>query len=116
MKCEKPMTENQKYYGNILYKYMMKNDVLTKQQMLKFLGWSESKDRQLRELISYIAKKVPVISLSSDRGYKIAKSREDLDAVKHCWAELDSREREIEERKKPLIGFVDKFGGKLYEK
>lgn len=109
MKCEKPMTENQKINGNKLYKFMMGNDVLTKEQMLNALGWDSKKDRQLRDLISMIAKKVPVISTSDSKGYKIAKTKEDLELVCHQWKENDSRIEEIQARTKPLIDFYEKF-------
>lgn len=109
IKCEKPMTENEKVNGNKLYKYMMVNDVLTKEQMLAFLGWDSKKERQLRMLIAYIAKKVPVISTSDSKGYKIAKTKEDLEEVRHTWAEMSSRVEEIEARMNPLIQFYEKF-------
>lgn len=48
------MTENQKYYGNKLYTLLMKNDVVTKEEMLAYLGWGINKDRQLRDLLSLI--------------------------------------------------------------
>lgn len=109
MGFEKPMTENQKFYGNMLYKYMMANDVLTKEQMLEHLGWDKTKDRQLRELISLIAKKVPVISTSDSKGYKIAKKKEDIELAEHQLREFDSRIYEIEQRKIQLLRFVDKI-------
>ena len=109
IKCEKPMTENEKANGNKLYKYMMTHDVLTKEQMLAYLGWDSKKDRQLRNLISFIAKKVPVISTSDSRGYKIAKTKEDLEEVEHTWAEMSSRIEELQARVAPLIKFYEKF-------
>ena len=111
---EKPMSANQKANGNRLYKFMMVHDVVTKEQMLEILGWDKSKDRQLRDLISLIAQKVPVISTSDRRGYKIAKTEADLREVEHQLMEFDSRIEEIEKRKKPLWAFREnvKFGKK----
>ena len=109
MKIEKPMTENQKYYGNMLYLFLMHNDVVTKEQMLEHLGWDSKKDRQLRDLISCIAKKVPVISTSDSKGYYIAKTEEDVEKVIHQWKEWDSRIEEAEARKIPLIKFYEKY-------
>lgn len=109
MAFEKPMTEAQKENGNRLYKFMMANGTVTKEQMLGALGWDEKKDRQLRDLISCIAKKVPVISTSDARGYYIAKTKADLEAVEHQWKELDSRIEELEKRKEPLIRFYEKL-------
>ena len=83
MAFEKPMSENQKENGNKLYRFMKYNDFVTKEQMLAHLGWDKTKDRQLRNLISEIAKKVPVVSTSDSRGYKLIQSAEDLELVEH---------------------------------
>lgn len=109
MAFEKPMSENQKENGNKLYRFMKYNDFVTKEQMLEHLGWDKTKDRQLRDLISMIAKKVPVISTSDSRGYKIAKTKEDLELVEHTWAEMSSRIEELTKRIAPLIEFREKF-------
>jgi DNA-binding winged helix-turn-helix (wHTH) protein len=101
------MTPNQKDNGNKLYRYMMQHDVCTKEELFNVLGWDKSKDRQLRDLISMIAKKVPVISTSDSKGYKIAKSVKDIEEVKHQWKEIDKRQQELEARKKPLIDFIN---------
>lgn len=103
------MSENQKENGNKLYRFMIANKFLTKEQMLAYLGWDSSKDRQLRELISLIAEKVPVVSTSDKKGYMIAKTKEDLAEVEHTWKEIDSRIEKLEERKKPLIEFYEKY-------
>ena len=87
----------------------MHNDVVTKDQMLAHLGWDKKKDRQLRDLLSLIGQRVPLIAVSSDNGYKIAKTKEDLDEVIHSWKELDSRIEVLEARKQPLIKFYEKF-------
>ena len=113
MNIEKPMTENQKYYGNMLYKFLMANDTVTKEQMLEHLGWDSKKDRQLRDLLSMIGKKRPLISTSDSKGYKIAKTKADLEEVKHQWKELDSRIEQLKERRKPLIDFYEKFGNSV---
>ena len=107
MSFEKPMTENQKMNGNKLYKFMKNNDVVTKEQMLDCLGWDKSKDRQWRDLISCIAKRVPVISTSDSKGYKIAQTKQDLKDVVHQWKELDSRIEELQKRREPLIKFYE---------
>ena len=113
MKIEKPMTDNQKFYGNMLYKFLMANDTVTKEQMLEHLGWDSKKDRQLRDLLSLIGKKRPLISTSDSKGYKIAKTPKDLEEVKHQWKELDSRIEQLKERRKPLIEFYEKFGNSV---
>jgi hypothetical protein len=110
---EKPMTENEKINGNKLYHFLMKNDYVTKDQMFEFLGWDKKKDRQLRDLLSMIGKKRPLISTSDSKGYKIAKTPKDLEEVKHQWKELDSRIEQLKERRKPLIDFYEKFGNSV---
>ena len=104
-KCEKPMTENQKKNGNLLYRLLMTYDVVTKDEMCAELGWTTSKDRQLRELLSMIGRKVPLIATSDQKGYKIAKTKADLEEVCHQWKELDSRILNLKERITPLIKF-----------
>jgi hypothetical protein len=109
LKCEKPITQNKKELGNKLYKYLMCNGVLTKEQMFSFLGWEKEKDRQLRDLISLIAEKVPIVATSDSKGYMIAKTQKDLEIVEHQWKEIDSRIESLEKRKQPLIRFYEKF-------
>lgn len=109
MNIEKPMTENQKYYGNMLYKFLMHNDTVSKEQMLEYLGWSNKKDRQLRDLLSMIGKKCPLIATSDSKGYKIAKTPEDLTEAIHQWRELDSRIEQLKARREPLIKFYEKY-------
>ena len=113
MKIEKPLTENQRLYCNKIYKYLMVNDVLTKEDMLEYLGWDKNKDRQLRDILSIIGKRFPLISVSSGKGYKIAKNESDLREVEHTWAELSSRCEELTKRIEPLLKFRDsiKFKG-----
>jgi hypothetical protein len=86
----------------------MNHDVVSKEQMLNYLGWDKKKDRQLRDLLSLIGQKVPLIAVSSDNGYKIAKTKADLQEVIHSWKELDSRIKALEARKLPLIKFYEK--------
>ena len=112
MEIEKPMTENQKKNGNILYKLLMAYNVVTKEEMLAELGWDSRKDRQLRDLLSLIGKKRPLIATSDQKGYKIAKTKEDLEEVIHQWKELDSRIEQLNERRKPLIDFYEKWSNK----
>lgn len=116
MEVKKPMSENDKYYGNKLYEFLMANDVVTKEQMLNHLGWDSKKDRQLRNLLSLIGQKRPLIATSDQKGYKIAKTKADLDAVTHQWKENDSRIDILKERNKPLIRFYEKHKYKKEEK
>jgi hypothetical protein len=107
MEVKKPMTENEKFYGNKLYSFLMQNDVVTKEEMLKYLDWDKSKDRQLRNLLSLIGQKVPLIATSDQKGYKIAKTEKDLADVEHQWKENDSRIKVLQDKNKPLIKFYE---------
>lgn len=109
VKCEKPLTENQRHYCNMLYKYLMANNVVTKEQMLDYLGWDKKKDRQLRDLLAIIGKKFCLISTSDSKGYKIAKTKDDIEEVVHQWKELDSRIEQLKARREPLIKFYEKY-------
>ena len=109
VKCKKPMTENEKINGNKLYIYLMRHDVVTKEEMLDFLGWDKKKDRQLRDLLSMIAKKVPLVATSDQKGYRLAKTENDLKDVVHEWLELDSRIEQLKARREPLIKFYEQY-------
>ena len=70
---------------------------------------SSRKDRQLRDILSLIAKKRPLIATSDQKGYKLAKTKDDIAEVKHQWKELDSRIEQLSARRKPLIDFCNNF-------
>ena len=65
-------------------------------------------ERQIRDMVTLLAKKKPVVSVSSGKGYAVASRVQDYDDVRHAWQEIDSRIAELEERKKPLIDFCEK--------
>lgn len=112
MKCEKPITENIKQKANALFDYLMsQNDYVSKEQIGEYLGVKN--ERQVRDIISLLATKKPIISHSGNKGYKLAKTPRDLEEVERCWAELSSRMEELEKRIAPLIKFRDKvkYGG-----
>lgn len=113
---EKPNLDKIKERANIIYVYLKDGKTRTKSELCGALGWeyNSSNDRRVREIISILAKKIPIISTSDSRGYRIAKSILDLDDVEHQWRELDSRISELEERKSPLIKFYEK-AKKIYE-
>lgn len=112
MKCEKPITENIKQKANALFDYLMaQNDYVTKEKIGEHLGIKN--ERQVRDVISLLATKKPIISHSGNKGYKLAKTPSDLQEVERCWAELSSRVEELQKRIEPLIKFRDKvkWGG-----
>ena len=107
MKCEKPITDNIKQKANTLYEYLLiQNDYVSKEQIGAYLGIKN--ERSVRDVISLLATKRPIISHSGNKGYKIARHKSDLDEVQRCWAELSSRVEELEKRMQPLITFRDK--------
>lgn len=96
--------------ANEVYIFMRNNKGYhTKEELCKVLGWEyPQKDRQIRELISNIAKVKPIISTSDNRGYKLAISNNDIEEARHQWAELSKRADEIMARCAPLIRFIEK--------
>ena len=110
-KCEKPITDNIKEKANSLYLYLKKQtDYVSKEQIGEFLGLSN--ERSVRDVISLLATKKPIISHSGTKGYKLAQTEEDMPEVERTWAELSSRMEEIEKRTAPLIAFREKHWGK----
>lgn len=111
MKPSKPITENIKEKANALYLYLKsKSDYITKEQIGEYLGLSN--ERSVRDVISLLATKKPIISHSGVKGYKLAQSEEDMEEVERTWAELSSRMEELEKRTAPLIAFREKYWGK----
>ena len=113
IKIKKPeLSQNARELGNKLFKYLfMQDSPVDKKTMCKYMGWeyNSSNDRKLRIVLANIAKVKPLISTSDNRGYYLAKTKDDLEKVEHQQAELDSRIEELNERKKPLIAFYDKY-------
>jgi biotin operon repressor len=85
-------------------------DYVSKEQIGEFLGLSN--ERSVRDVISLLATKKPIISHSGSKGYKLAQTEKDMEEVERTWAELSSRMQEIEKRTAPLIAFREKFWGK----
>lgn len=101
--------------GNELFHYLRRAQrLVTKEELCAVLGWkfNRSNERRIRELISLLAKRVPIIATSNEKGYKLAMTPQDLEAVKHQWNELDSRIDELAERRKPLIRFYEKHSSR----
>jgi predicted DNA-binding transcriptional regulator YafY len=70
-------------------------------QIQYFLG--EVTNRQARRKLEELRKYYPLISYSSDSGYRIATSYEDLGDVNHTINEFRSRQDEMNMNLKPLI-------------
>jgi hypothetical protein len=107
MEIKKPVTENMKRKCNDFYKYMYwKHDYVTKDELMRV--FKIGNERTVRDVISEMSKRVPVISTSDNRGYKLALTIDDMEEARHTWAELSSRMEELEARIKPLIRFLEK--------
>lgn len=108
MKIEKPLTQNMKDKANACYRlFKTTNGYLTKEEIGEKLGITN--ERSVRDVISLVATKAPIISTSNFKGYKMAKTKQDLEELEHTWAELSSRIEELEKRIKPLLIFRDKI-------
>lgn len=106
MKYEKPVTENMKQKARKVYEYLKSNErFVDKQELCKVLECSN--ERTVRDVIAYIAMYYPIIANSSQSGYKLARKLSDVAEARHTWAELSSRQQELERRMKPLINFCE---------
>ena len=107
MKCEKPKTTRMQEKARLIYDYLKANDrYVEKEELARVIGVHD--ERTVRDVITYIANSAPIIANSKQRGYKLARKMSDVEAVRHTWAELSSRQEELEKRMKPLIRFYEK--------
>ena len=67
------------------------------------------KKRTARQIIAELAHKEPVIALSTQKGYRIARTEADVEDALHMVKDLDSRILQLEKRKKPLLKFVNAY-------
>lgn len=100
---DKPLTQEERVLLNKIAKelavrWMQKKDI---QDLFNI------HERKARDCVSTIAKKVPVISLSSGKGYKRCMGLQDLDLALQSRNELDSRIRELTERRNRLNEFIN---------
>lgn len=105
---EKPTLTNIQERANKLYEYLKtQEDYITKEQIGDYLGISN--ERSVREVISLLATKKPILSKSNSKGYKLAKSVKDLNDAINVWCELDSRMEELNNRRTPIIDFIERM-------
>ena len=105
---EKPTLTNIQERANKLYEYLKtQDDYVTKEQIGVYLGIDN--ERSVREVISLLATKKPILSKSNSKGYKLAKSVKDVDDAINVWCELDSRMEELNKRRTPIINFVERM-------
>ena len=100
------LTAREKQLGNSIAR-LLKERTYTKEELIKIFGISE---RKIRDIVSEIAKRRPIISISSGKGYKWASnSVDDYKAALRQWRENDSRARQITSRNEPLINHLQQF-------
>ncbi len=102
------LTDEQRFRLNSIYRMLVKGT--TKEEISNQFGCSE---RQARDYISYIKKVKPVIAVSSSKGYKVARTIEDVELAKQTLNEIRSRKQDLIESEKPLIEFLQSAG--VYE-
>ena len=108
----KPTLTNIQERANKLYEYLKtQDDYVTKEQIGAYLGIDN--ERSVREVISLLATKKPILSKSNSKGYKLAKSVKDLNDATNVWLELDSRIEELNKRRTPIIEFVERIKRRL---
>ena len=75
------------------------------------MGWpyNSSNDRKIRDLLSILKKRCPIIATPDQKGYKLAMSADDVESVIHQWRYIDKFMKELEETKVPLKRFLDKM-------
>ena len=76
------------------------NELITKEYLCNVLGVSE---RKIRDLISQIASEMPIISLSTQKGYYLANEETCVEDLEHQINDLNSRIKFLKARKKPLF-------------
>lgn len=114
MDFKKPLTENMKQKARAVVDYLKANErFVEKEELQAVIGCSN--ERTVRDVIAYVSLYYPIIANSAQSGYKLARRLSDVDAVRHTWAELLSRQEELEKRMKPLIRFCDKAKQKRRE-
>lgn len=103
---QKKLTNLQRSRLNAIYRRLIVGQA-TKEELKQLINTKN--ERIVRDCISYIKKFYPVISLSGDKGYRIAKAKEDLKDAKHMIASETSRANEIMEGIVELKKFVCKI-------
>ena len=89
---------------NALYR-IMKSKRVTKEDVMGMFNVGE---RVARELIAEVAKRVPVLSVSNERGYRVLckGTPADYQEALHAYNENKKRAEEILKRNDPLADFL----------
>lgn len=112
VKCEKPVTENQKELANKIYTYLYREHrYCTKQEICEHLGveYNSNWDRKIRDTINVVKKRRAIVATPDRVGYFAPIGKEDLEEVQRQWKYIDKVQTDLEETKQPLIKFYEKF-------
>lgn len=82
---------------------LLRDGNVTKQRVMDIFKVSE---RTARDMLSEIAKRAPLISVSDTSGYRIAMLPKDVGDAKHAYNENKKRAEEILKRNEPLEKFL----------
>lgn len=93
--------------------YLLLKQSTTKEEIIDTLDINE---RVARDLISFVKKKFPVISISSSKGYRLAQSYDDLADAKQTVDEVQSRIKDLNKGIAPLINFISQMEVQSEEK
>ena len=85
-------------YKDLIKERLENEETLYKKALIYQYGLSE---RFIRLIISDIAKELPIISLSHQKGYRLATQQDEIEIRKQI-KELTSRQEKLELRKRPL--------------
>lgn len=110
MRIGKPVTQGMKDKVNRMYIVLRRGGYFTKEQLAQELDIKS--ERAVRDVMSTLSKRNPIIAMSDNKGYKLAMTTDDLEEVVHSWQEIDSRIEELDARRKQLIAFYDKMTGR----
>lgn len=114
MRIEKPTIDKISQRANDLYLLLKaKKGFVTKTEIGAYLGVKN--ERTVRDIISFLATKKPIISNSAGAGYKLALTVEDLEEVEHTLKEISSRIEELQKRMQPLYKWRDLVKFKIKE-
>lgn len=87
---------------------MLRTQTMTKQRVMEIFQVNE---RTARDMLSEIAKRAPLISVSDTSGYRIAVQSNDVGDAMHAYNENKKRAEEILKRNIPLEKFLEESRG-----
>ncbi len=106
LRKQEKLSELQKQRIDTIYR-RLSNGLATKEELMQLIGVTN--DRPVRDCISIIKRYKPVISLSGEKGYRLAMTMDDLEDAKHMIASEISRANEVLKGIAELKNFVAKL-------